>query len=308
MLQTKMKASILIVVAIFFSTKIVAQGCSDAGFCSIVNQSKSFKKDSVSFKYELKLGVVYGLGEGKVNIVTPTIGLRIQLEKNLSWSNKITLQNANGRLGNNFGAGDWFSTLAYDIPIKNKKHRVTPVLGVKLPLNTSNGKYKGTALPLGYQSSIATFDIITGLNYSFKNLYFQAAVQVPTVNFNQNTFTRKGGVDSMFATTVGFERKPDVLFRVGYIFQVFKRRWVINPNLLAIYHLQKDTYLDGFGNRLPIQGSDGFTLNVNLLTSYHFTPKHALELSVGVPLVVRKTRPDGLTREFAIGLEYQYLF
>jgi hypothetical protein len=57
-----------------------------------------------------------------------------------------------------------------------------------------------------------------------------------------------------------------------------------------------------------IQGSAGLTLNLNAFLDYNITEKSGIQFSAGMPLLVRETRPDGLTRSFIASLEYKISF
>ena len=70
----------------------------------------------------------------------------------------------------------------------------------------------------------------------------------------------------------------------------------------------EDTYQNVFGNRENIKGSDGLTINGNLITTYNFNKKNSLELSLATPFLIRDIRPDGLTRKFVAGLIYKISF
>ena len=77
---------------------------------------------------------------------------------------------------------------------------------------------------------------------------------------------------------------------------------------MPIYHLANDKYSDTLGVEKSISGSQGLTLNGNAYFDYDINRKNALQLNIGVPFVVRKTRPDGLTRDLIVTLEYRIKF
>jgi len=83
---------------------------------------------------------------------------------------------------------------------------------------------------------------------------------------------------------------------------------VLTPAILPIYHFANDEYTNAFGNSLEIEGSKGLTLNGNLFIDYELHPRHAFQLSAGIPFVVRDIRPDGLTRKYVANLEYAMRF
>jgi hypothetical protein len=72
--------------------------------------------------------------------------------------------------------------------------------------------------------------------------------------------------------------------------------------------LGQDSYETIFGQRETISGSDGLTINGNLISAYSFNKKNSLELSLATPFVVRDIRPDGLTRSFVASLIYKIAF
>ena len=78
--------------------------------------------------------------------------------------------------------------------------------------------------------------------------------------------------------------------------------------MLFIYHLGEDTFENQFSQRETIEGSDGLTINGNLITSYQLNKRSALELSLATPFLIREIRPDGLTRGFVAGLNYRVSF
>ena len=50
------------------------------------------------------------------------------------------------------------------------------------------------------------------------------------------------------------------------------------------------------------------TLNGTVHIDYEIHGIHSLQLNAGAPFVVRKERPDGLTRSFIAALEYRRKF
>jgi hypothetical protein len=57
-----------------------------------------------------------------------------------------------------------------------------------------------------------------------------------------------------------------------------------------------------------IIGSQGLTLNGNTYIDYEFNSKNIIQLNLGMPVIVRDARPDGLTRSFIANLEYRIKF
>ncbi len=83
---------------------------------------------------------------------------------------------------------------------------------------------------------------------------------------------------------------------------------MFKPNVLFLYHLGEDRYENTLGNRQNIDGSDGLTINGNLISAYQINKTDSIELSLVTPFVVRTIRPDGLTRSFTAALIYKVAF
>jgi hypothetical protein len=179
---------------------------------------------------------------------------------------------------------------------------------LKFPFTASNLKINGYSLPLDYQSSLGTVDAFVGTNLHYKQWDFNAALQIPVVNLNKNSYFAEYSGTTDFPSTNLFERKPDALLRATYLVNIPKSKFSFKPNVLFIYHLGEDSYENIFGRRESIKGSDGLTVNGNLLSTYRINQQNQIELSIASPFVVREVRPDGLTRSLVLGLQYQYSF
>ncbi|MBL0340024.1 MAG: hypothetical protein IPP71_03360 [Bacteroidetes bacterium] len=184
--------------------------------------------------------------------------------------------------------------------------------GIKVPLNYSNNKNAdGQPLPLDYQSSIGTYDLILGFRAAIKKITLSAGAQLPLEQVNENAFFPELYTDSAaykYSPTNDFERKSDLLFRASYNIAFEKSSILLQPNLLAIYHLGNDSYFDLSGTRVTIENSQGLTLNAGATTTKSFKNASALEILIAAPLVVREVRPDGLTRSFVLNLQYKIPF
>lgn len=121
-------------------------------------------------------------------------------------------------------------------------------LGFKFPFTTANAKINNVSLPLDYQASLGTFDLIAGVGLNYKKWFFNTAVQITVFNNNKNSYFEEYSLASDFNSTNLFERKPDVLFRTTYTINTNKK-FTFKPNLLFIYHLGEDSYENIFGNR-----------------------------------------------------------
>jgi hypothetical protein len=281
-----------------------AQGCSDAGICSIGHSFQSTEKE---FKNNIEISAIFGAGEADVTYFSPYISYGRKVNERFSWSSKVTFSAANGSFGTRAAFGDAFLIGNYAFATKNNT-QWSVLVGSKIPFTSSNLKINGYSLPLDYQSSLGTFDLFLGTNLNYKNWEFNAALQIPVFNNNKNSyFAAFSGTDD-FLTTNLFERKSDALFRTTYTLKTSNNKFSFKPNVLFIYHLGEDSFENSFGKRENFVDSKGLTINGNLISTYNINKQKSVELSLATPFVVRDIRPDGLTRSFVLALQYKYSF
>jgi hypothetical protein len=282
-----------------------AQGCSDAGFCTI-NSVKPNSNDTIlENKNQIKVGVSFGSADKSVSVFGNYIEYNRQISNNFGIDSKITSLSQSGNGISNFGISDIYLTANYKV---NEKLKL--ILGTKIPLTNGNKKKDNIALPMDYQSSLGTLDLILGAGYEIKKFQFVLAYQQP-LSQNKNEFIAENyPIDSKiraFQSTDEFKRSGDILLRVSYPINL-SEKLKLTPSLLPIYHLTNDKYTNSLGIENEIKGSQGLTLNGNAYLDYEINSKNALQLNIGMPFVIRDTRPDGLTRSFVVNLEYKIKF
>ncbi|MFV8376194.1 hypothetical protein [Flavobacterium sp. LB1P71] len=295
---------LLLIIAIGIFSNSFAQGCSDAGICSIGNGFHSTNKE---LKNGIEVGSIFGAGEADVTYFSPYITYIRTINERLSLSSKITYSVASGSFGERGAFGDAYLIGNYNWKPKTNT-QWSSLLGFKIPFTSSNLKINEFSLPLDYQSSLGTFDLIVGLNLNYKKWDFNTAVQIPVFNNNKNSYFKEFSDTDDFPSTNLFERKSDALFRTTYTFQTANKKFTFKPNVLLIYHLGEDNFENAFGRRETIKNSDGLTINGNIIGVYSINAKNSIELSLATPFVVRDVRPDGLTREFTAGIIYKVSF
>lgn len=303
-----MKLRLLILTA-FFSTigvgNIYGQGCSDAGFCTM-NSFKPNGSESIDGQInQIKVGAFYGGADNSISVLGGYVEYNRQFNKRFGMDARLTTLAQSGNGISTFGFSDVFINANY-----NADKRLKFTLGTKVPLSNGGNAENNLALPMDYQPSLGTFDIILGVGYAIKNFQFAAALQQPLTQ-NENQFIASSyPVDSKlssFQSTNKFERSGDVLLRISYPVKV-NSKLQFTPSLLPIYHLSNDKYSDEFNVKREIDGSRGLTLNANAYIDYAVTSKSFIQLNIGVPLVLRDARPDGLARSFIVSAEYRFKF
>jgi hypothetical protein len=295
---------------------IAAQGCSDAGFCTLGNLKEHTQQDSTIKNKKITLLTPFGLGDESVLVFTPAIQYDQNFSEKWAIQAKITGNYASGNLGAVAGLGDVYLNGIFNTKI-NKTWKSSIAMGLKVPFNYSGlNASNDFPLPMQYQSSLGTFDYILSLSFSTAKWLFAAGYQQPFSGINLNKFTADYWKSTnqyedakKYPDTRDFNRRGDVLTKAAYNFKL-NAKFKCNAGLLAIYHLGKDTYIDASKSNLPIEidGSEGLTLNATLSVWYQINNRFQLGLISGKPLLVREVRPDGLTRSFIISPEISFTF
>lgn len=277
-----------------------AQGCSDAGICTAptirladTSVLSGDKNNTVT------AGIVFGTAQYSVASSGVSVEYVRRLGK-LTVSGKVGYSFITGPLASNSGLADAMFTMAYSF-----SDRFTPMLGLKVPFNNANEMHNGLPMPMAYQTSLGTTDLLAGFTYTYRNWGFALAWQQPLVQNNSTFFISDypaGSIDSRYTSTNGFERRADALARVYYNIR-FGSKWLFTPGVLPIYHVGDDSWIDKTGQRKTIPGSQGLTLNTNVALRYTLGDKSYLRFTAGAPVLARKVRPEGLTK-FGLIVEY----
>jgi hypothetical protein len=295
-------------------TSSSAQGCSDAGVCTAgpigaVGLSTDSTSTGTGPEQFARLTLSYALGERGVVILQTVPQLDLELSKRLSVQAKIPWISAAGELGNNNGVGDPVISLGYRICASNDQ-RWDAMIGTRLAVNDANAMENGKTLPMPYQTSLGTNDLLAGITYRRGRWLAALAYQHVLTQGNQNTFSPDEWMDDMRA--LGYFRSPssradDAVLRLQY--KVPIQKLLIQPGVLGIYHMQNDLgdKSDPEGS-YEIMGSQGLTLNLTVDALYKLNDRWAMLLAYGSPVITRDVRPDGLTRSVVLNFALRYRF
>ncbi|MGG9960616.1 hypothetical protein [Ferruginibacter sp. SUN106] len=291
---------------------VSAQGCSDAGVCTIHAIKNNTEGESTDkTKNEVTVGFSFGKGERKTNDYTTSVEYTRSLGIQTSVTGKLSFSAVGGELANTSGLSDLFLSVNHAFDIK-KKWQKSFIVGLKIPLDDGNIIKNGIYLPMPYQTSLGTTDLVLGLNFLKKSFGATIAVQQPLKPANGNRFLPQNyplnKLASEYLPTNKFVRKGDVLLRFSYNIKLNNKKFSVRPSLLSIYHEANDTYLDASDVRREIPKSNGLTLNAVVFAGYKLNAKSGFELGIGSPFVVRTNRPDGLTRSVVASLDYKINF
>ncbi len=283
-----------------------AQGCSDAGVCSMGNieSNHTYIKDSTKNTYSIRIGQGIGLGEQSVINALTNIDLSANFNK-LYLQVKIPYAYNSGKLGQVNGFSDISLSASYTLR-NTQKQTYGVVVGFKIPTNQADIKLGNGIAPMPYQTSLGTYDLILGTNLKLDKYVFALAYQHVLKHNNRNQFIASDftNADNYFSSFL-FKRSNDVVLRVERRID-FKNYWSINPSTLFIYRLRNDQEADVGGNYSEIKNSNGLTFNAVVNINKKFNDENAIDLSFAFPLVVRDVRPDGLTRSAIISAAYKF--
>lgn len=293
---------ILLVLSVFLiSTQLQAQGCSDAGFCSIGAMQH---KDTI--RHELILGGTYEKADFNVIVTNPFLQYNANLNRYWSMSLKVNFSYATDGNRCVSGFGDAFANINYRLELEDDNHEIHFTLGGKVPLSKPNEirnffTRQGLRTPMDFQTSLGTYDLILGTTYKYKKMSVSLAYQQPLTSTDEWLFQN-------------YKRKGDVLLKPSYILKPFKNFTAI-PSVMAIYRLGEDevtSFKDAEGNfvysatenlqKYNIAGTDGLTLNLMSDFRYVFAEDYHIGLMAAVPLVNRKNIIDGLRRSYVFAL------
>lgn len=281
------------------------QGCSDAGFCTM-NSLKPNSDDTLKvINNQFKLGVFYGNADNSISVYGNYLEYNKNVNKNIGFGLKLTTLAQNGNDISVFGLSDIFINVNYKVV---EKLKIT--LGTKIPLSDASRSLNNLPLPMDYQASLGTFDLIFGISSEISKIQLVAAIQQPLTQNNNQFFANlypQSSKLSEFQSTNKFKRSGDVLLRVSYPISL-NPKLKLTPSILPIYHLANDKYTDEFNVEQEIIGSQGLTLNGNIYLDYEINRKNAIQINMGMPFMVRDSRPDGLTRSIIANLEYRIKF
>lgn len=302
-LYSIMRIFLFIMFVSIFPCLALSQGCSDAGFCTIDSFKPHTEDTNNTMNNRIKVGASYGRADHDILVFAAYVEYHKSINDHWSVDARFTSLAQSGNDISAFGISDLYLNGNY------KTGKIVLTTGIKIPFNAADRSRDNLPLPMDYQSSLGTFDLIAGVGYHFGNFQWVAALQQPLTQNNNAFEPLLYSEDSplfTFQSTNKFVRSGDVLIRASYVFKW--GNWTITPALLPIYHLREDRYTDIQGIQRNIEGSSGLTLNTNLFVDYFLSNRSALQLSVGAPMVVRENRPDGLTRSILFNLEYRISF
>ena len=182
---------------IFSSYPSYPQGCSDAGFCTMgaMKPDQQFNKKLPLKLRSLEINLYRGSTLLSPIIFVGTVDFTVGIGNNSSLQVKLPYQTVDGNLGSTKGLGDislGFTRKVIDTEIWD----VAFTIGGKIPTNKSDLKKENDSvgyerdLPMYYQVSLGSWDLIAGASVLSRNWLFATGIQI-ALNKNNNHFNSR---------------------------------------------------------------------------------------------------------------------
>ncbi len=303
----KEKLTVLIVLFCVSFYYIKAQGCSDAGICTA--GALHSEAGGQTYKSSVQLYAIYAIGDGGTSIFTPQVDINIKVAKQGGIQLRLPYTFTSGNLGSTNGLGDIMIAYTNRLYAKDS-FALYGTIGGRFATNTANlSNDTGRALPMPYQTSLGTNDLLLGLSARYKKWNFVVGFQQPLSQNNENGFIPEqlSSNDSNYFISNQLRRKADIALRVERRFAYKKLKWAIG--VLPIYHIANDEVEAPLTEqRVEVENSAGLTFNFVMSGKYTLRKNLLFNASLGFPLLVRENRPDGLTRGFVFSPSLQWIF
>jgi hypothetical protein len=294
---------------------LFAQGCSDAGFCTMgaMRPNQHFaKKMNVTLK-SIEISGYYGVTKFKDVYYSSIIDINVGINPKISFQVKLPYTFVVGELGKPQGFGDISLSATRNLWVGDRK-QINLTLGFKLPTGNANAKDENNrSLPMYYQTTLGTYDFVIGISWISKAWLIAIGYQ-QALNKVENGFKWsdwKGDVSEASARAYPVSnqllRGKDVMMRLERNFRL--GRFNAYLGLLPIYRFTKDQLILPETKQLGEQeGSDGLALTGLVGGGYRFSYHSGIKFLYGHRIVERKSNPDGLSREQVLTFGYEYRF
>ena len=304
-----------LIIAVLTSADCFSQGCSDAGFCTMgaMKPDQPFNKKIQLRLRSMEISFYRGTTPKPVTpvIYVATADLNFSLNSKTTFQVKLPFQAVQGQLANTSGLGDISLCITRSL-LKKENYDINFSVGGKMPTNNADKNTDGLPLPMYYQTSLGSYDLITGISLISRKWLIATGIQIP-LNKNNNQFlweAWKGTSDEAYIFNYNqareLQRGTDIMFRVERNWRFSRLNFSLG--LLPIYRINNDEISLANDSRVKPNGAQGLAMSAIFTTGYSFNVTSGLKLLLGHKLIQRDNNPDGLTREFVSTLGYYYRF
>ena len=318
------KRIMTILMGLLFSGQALAQGCSDAGFCTMgAMKPDQAYSNKINFKLRsIELSYYKGNTTTSAEVSVTNLDVSLGITEKTGIQMKLPFQWTNGSMGKASGMGDISVSITHNIR-KLKKFDLNATFGMKIPSNKSDiqsqGRNRplsiGLVLPMYYQVSLGSWDMIAGASLINEHWLFAIGYQ-DALTANNNTFKQSDwappvypseGYIAKYDEATMLKRGSDIMFRVERNFRF--ARYNFNVGLLPIYRITKDQIIDDVTNEYKkLDGTTGLALSFLAGVGYNFNINNTVKFTYGKKLAQREVNPDGLTRTEVMIVAYLFRF
>lgn len=321
-----------LILLFIFALQTIArsQGCSDAGFCTMgaMKPDQPYNKRVAVKLQSAEISFYRGTTTLTPIIFVATADLNFSIKGKNTLQVKLPYQAVSGRLANTQGMGDISLCFTRNV-YRSDNFSLNLSFGGKIPTNRSdktvkaaNGEDEQWALPMYYQTSLGTVDVISGISLINRKWLLATGIQIP-LNKNHNQFVWSTWAEAPadlkayadeYNQAKDLKRGVDVMLRVERNFRFAKFNF--SAGLLPIYRITRDEFTrsgtekDSQETRIKPKEASGLALSAIGTVGYNFNVRSGVRLLVGhkVNEIQRKLNPDGLTRELVSSVTYIYRF
>ncbi len=312
-----MKTILCLSLFYFSAILLKAQGCSDAGVCTIGNfYANHFAVAKKRLhKNEIDLSYTYGTHLKDERFYQPQLNYRFLKNEKTFFEIRLPVSIAKNTSSgiSTTGIGDITTTYNSKLAIK-KKHIIDYALGLRISLSNATKKDENSNLsyPMTLQTGLGTTDIIAAASYNLcKYLSVGTGFQVPVLQYNKNQqfLFYNPGFGGVLGD--GYRRRPDALLKFTGHYQA--GNFKVNGGVLGIFHLANDYYNtvdnnNNFAGKYVLENSKGTTLNWNAELSYAVTKNCMIGILYAEPFKTRTNIPDGLARSRIVSSKLTFSF
>jgi hypothetical protein len=251
-------------------------------------------------------------------VYVATADMNFSLNRKTTFQLKVPFQHVEGRLAKTSSLSDLSLCFTRNI-YSSDQFDLNLSVGGKIPTNNSDfSDPEGNPLPMYYQTSLGTWDLISGLSLINKHWLLATGIQVP-LNQNKNNFDWHRWISNdpneiayvkEYANATHLKRGIDVMLRVERNFRFSRLNFSIG--LLPIYRITPDVITDINGNQTSYNAKRdkavGLAASWITTAGYNFNVRSGVKLLIGHKIVQRAFSPDGLTRELVASVTYIYRF
>lgn len=314
-------AALLAVALSFHIGSSAAQGCSDAGFCTMgaMKPDQPYYNNIPIKLRSMELSFYRGTTTISPVVYVATLDLNFNVVDDKTFLQvKLPYQAVRGNFGNTSGMSDISLCLTRKIATSGMFDYSVSV-GTKIPSNDASLKddVHDLPLPMYYQTSLGSYDFIAGASMISREWLLATGIQLP-FNSNNNQFTwapwipvylNGEGEDYVRENTIAYELKrgTDIMLRVERNFRF--SRVNLSVGALPIYRITRDELTNPeTGERIRPDGTTGLALSMIATAGYSFNVRTGVRLLYGKKITQRDHNPDGLTRDAVMTFSYYYRF